>query len=93
MNLTEEQLNQIEILAGLFFTPLEILISIGLDDDSLDDFETILRTDSKSPVFRAYFKGRLTAEIELRQSIKQSAMNGSNPAQNTMNEYFKNSIL
>ena len=35
----------------------------------------------------------ITAEIELRQSIKQAAANGSNPAQNTMLDFKINSML
>lgn len=93
MNLTTEQLEQLETMAGLFFKIPEILVSIGIPVHLEDEFSNIVKFDNEHPAFIAYQRGRLTAEIEIRQSIKQAALNGSNPAQNTMIDYFKGSKI
>lgn len=93
MNLTEEQLNEVEMLAGLFFSPSEIMINLEIPFHLEDDFLNILKLENNHPLFIAYHKGRLTSEVQLRQSIKQAALNGSNPAQNTMIDFYLNSKL
>lgn len=93
MNLTEAQLKELESLASLFFRVDEILIALGLPVHLEEDFSEVLKFQKDNPIFQAYNRGRLTAEIELRQSIKQAALNGSNPAQNTMLEFYNNSRL
>ena len=90
--ITEEELTQIETMAGLFFDLEEIVISLNWGELVLDEFKLIIQMkDFDNKAYIAYFKGRLASEIELRQSIKQAAKNGSNPAQNTLLEFAKNS--
>ena len=93
MNLTDQQLEQLEQLAGLFFSIREIMIALELPLHMQQDFEDILNLENSHPASLAYHKGRLTSEIQLRESIKQAALNGSNPAQLTMIEFFNNSKL
>ncbi len=93
MNLTEEQLNEVEKLAGLFFSPSEIMIAIELPLHMEEDFRQVILIENDHPLFIAYNRGRLTAEIQLRQSIKQAALNGSNPAQASMLELLNHSKL
>lgn len=91
---TEEELMQVETMAGLFFRPEEIAIACGWSAEITDEFVSVLEFSVSSNVlFQRYHKGRITAEIELRQSIKQAAANGSNPAQNTMLDFKINSML
>jgi hypothetical protein len=91
---TEEELMQVETMAGLFFKPEEIAIACGWSAEITDEFVHVLEFHNSGHVlFRRYHKGRITAEIELRQSIKQAAANGSNPAQNTMLDFKINSML
>ena len=91
MNLTQEQLKELEVLAGLFFSVPEILTALGIPLHQEGEFSEVVRFDHSHPAFAAYQKGRLTAETQLRQAIWQAALNGSNPAQTTMLEFLNNS--
>jgi hypothetical protein len=91
MNLTEDQLKQLEILAGLFFSLQDMMLALDIPLYAEQDFKQMVKYEKTHPAFLAYQKGRLTAEIELRQSIKQAALNGSNPAQTTMMDFYNNS--
>lgn len=91
MNLTEEQLKELETMAGLFFTVEDIMIALELPLFDEPEFTTEIKYHKTSPVFIAYNRGRLTAETELRQATKQAALNGSNPAQNAMIEFYNKS--
>jgi len=93
MNLTEEQLKEVETLAGLFINPEDIVLIIGLSREKTEEFIIILEIEKDNPIFKAYHKGRLKATVELRQAIKQAALNGSNPAQISMIEFFNQSRL
>jgi hypothetical protein len=83
MNLTEEQLKAIEMMASLFFSPEEIAINIEVDTD---EFIELIVT-KQGEAYNAYFKGWTNTEFELRKSILSSALNGSSPAQQLMKEY------
>jgi hypothetical protein len=91
MNLTDQQLEQLEILAGLFFSVPDILIALEIPFQEEDHFTDIILYQNQHPVYIAYNKGRLTAETQLRQAIRQAALNGSNPAQNTLLEFYSKS--
>jgi hypothetical protein len=69
--MTEKQLQDVEITAGLFFSPEEIVVICELNERDID-----------TPKFQlAYKKGRLKKEFDLRKSIVDLAVNGSSPAQ------------
>jgi len=87
MNLKEEQYKEIESMASMFFSAEEIAINIEVDPDEF--VELILTKQGEE--YKAYFKGWLTTETQLRKSILQSALNGSSPAQQMMKEY-KNKV-
>lgn len=92
MNLNEEQLNEVEELAALFFSPEEIAVNLEMDEEETDYFsEAVECKFTGTPIAAAYFKGRISTEIELRKAIKQSAMNGSSPSQQMMLNYLKES--
>ena len=93
MNFSEEQLKEIEDMAGLFFGPDDIAINLELNEEETEAFG--FRIDSKNSTFpevAAYLKGRLTAKIVMRKAIKQSAQNGSSPSQQQMLNFLKDSI-
>ena len=52
MNLTEEQLNEVEMLAGLFFSPSEIMINLEIPFHLEDDFLNILKLENNHPLFK-----------------------------------------
>jgi hypothetical protein len=93
MNFSEEQLKEIEDMAGLFFGADDIAINLELNEEETELFS--FRIDSKNSTFpevAAYLKGRLTAKIVMRKAIKQSAQNGSSPSQQQMLNFLKDSI-
>jgi hypothetical protein len=91
MNLTTQQLEQLKIMAGLFFSVQDILIALEIPLYLEEEFSNLIICEKEHPVFQAYHKGRLTAETQLRQAIRQAALNGSNPAQSTMLEFYNKS--
>lgn len=88
MNLTGEQLSELQTMAGLFFSIDKIRIALGIPYALQEVFSDCVRYEEKHPAFIAYHTGRITAEIEIRNSIKNAALNGSNPAQNTLVEFL-----
>ena len=93
MNFSEEQLEEVESMASLFMSVQDIMICLELPPHDEEEFTEILETGYIHPLYKAYHTGRLSAEIELRQSIKMAALNGSNPAQNTMLNFNNQSKL
>jgi len=94
MNLNEQQLTEVEELAGLFFTPADIAINLELDEDETEYFVAAVECKSISaPIVAAYMRGWLSADITLRKAIKQSAINGSSPSQQMMLNYQKESRI
>ncbi len=91
MNLTEEQLNEVEAMAGLFFTVEDICTVLEVDSETADYFDSCISVKNNHPFVKAYFRGRLSAEVQLRTAVKQAALNGSNPAQSTMIEFYNKS--
>lgn len=93
MNLTKEQLEEIEAMAGLFFSVDDICTNLELDEEDTEYFKACVEVKGDYNFARAFRKGRITAEIQLRQSIKQAALNGSNPAQSSMLDFYKQSLI
>ena len=91
MNLTEEQLKELEELASLFLPIEDIRIALELPVHEMTELEDIILFQKDNRIYQAYHKGRLQAEIELRISIKKAALNGSNPAQSAMMNFRNNS--
>ena len=91
MNFSEEQLNELEEMAGLFFSPEDIAINLQLKEEETDYFVTCIESRSQDPGSVAYYRGRLSAEIILRRAVKQSALNGSSPSQLAMLNFHRES--
>ena len=92
MNLTEEQLEEITQMAGLFFDPETIAINLELDDEKTEYFIAAVEyKNMKNPIVKAYFKGRLASQVALRVAIKQSAGNGSSTSQQNMLRFMNES--
>ena len=90
MNFSEEQLKEVEEIAGLFFAPEEIAVNLQLSEDETESFvAAVIFKDTANPLVAAYLRGWMKAEVTLRKAIKQSALNGSSPSQQTMLNYQK----
>lgn len=85
MNLSDAQLEMVEDLAGLFYTPKEIAIILEVDPEA---FCTQIAAESGN-TFKAYSTGYYRADIELRKSITESALQGSSPAQGLLRDIQK----
>ena len=83
MNLTTDQLKEIESMASLFFTPEEIAINIEVDPDEFVEMLVAKTGDG----YKRYIKGSLSTEVDLRRAILKAALHGSTPAQQMMRDW------
>ena len=82
MNLTPEELTEIEKFGELFLEPSEIAIIIGKDEQ---DFTDEIK-DKDTAAYKAYWKGFLKSKALVRDSIVKSAQRDSSPAQTLLNQ-------
>ena len=76
-DITAEELAEVESLAGLFFSPREISVMLELPlPEILEQIDI-----NAGNFYRAFQKGRLQNEVDLRKAIMQLARAGSSPAQ------------
>ena len=94
MNLNEDQLNEIEQMAGLFFSPEDVAVNLEMDEDDTELFiAAVANRNTKNYQAGAYLRGWLSAEITLRKAIQQSALNGSSPSQQMLLNYQRESRI
>jgi hypothetical protein len=74
---TDTELKEIEEFASLLFSPEVIAQVMGVE---LNDFVESI-ADISSPAAKAFSRGALMTEVELRRSILRLAKQGSSPAQ------------
>lgn len=77
MNLTKEQLEQLEKMGYDLITPEMAAINLEVDEVEL---KMVLSTIG-SPARRAYYRGYIRQLIATREAVIKAAHNGSNPAQ------------
>ena len=73
----ESFITEVETYASLMFTKEEIAVILEVDPS---EFKVLLK-DQDNPVFKAFQRGRLKREAEVRKGIFDLAQNGSSPAQ------------
>jgi len=73
----ESFLSDLESYSALMFARHEIAVIMEVDPAELSE----LLRETQSPAFRAFQRGRLKREAELRKGIFDLAQNGSSPAQ------------
>ena len=84
-NLTDEVKQSIESFGRLGFTIDELAIAFDLDIAQVrKEF-----ADESGEIYMLYKKGRITAEVEIRETLLQSACNGSTPSLQRMVEIYK----
>lgn len=84
MNLTEQQLKEIEELAGLFLTYDEIAILLDLD---IETFRREL-SNKKSAAFKYYFRGKTMSKKIIRENVVKMAKHGSPQAEELVDTYI-----
>jgi hypothetical protein len=77
MEQNDTMLSDLETYASLMFSKNEIAVIMEVDPRDLSE----LIDDSQSPAGKAFQRGRLKREAELRKGIFDLAQNGSSPAQ------------
>ena len=90
MNLSAEQLDMVEEMAGLFFSPEDIAICLEMNDLEFEEFaEGVICKATGQLVVASYLRGWLSGEVMLRKAIKQAALNGSSPSQQQLLNFQK----
>lgn len=88
-DLTDNDYKEIEICGRVGLTYKEVAYNSGLTIDVVaKQFVT-----EDGPIFSHWIRGRLQAELEIRQQVLESAKNGSSPAIDKMIEFFKRADL
>lgn len=89
IHLTEDELAQVKQLAGLFFSPREIAMMLGIPN--VEGFaEACRRRPVYAALHDAYHGGKLQEEMLLRKAIVDLAKKGSSPAQTAVVDFIKN---
>lgn len=83
--ITQTQLEQVQELAGLFFTLKEISLLTGIDSEELTR-EVMF---GHSEVNNAYWMGKLEAQKTLRMNTRDFAKKGSPQAEEKMLEHLQ----
>lgn len=89
MTLTNEQLQQVEELAGLFLAPDEIAVLIHVD---IDSFVRAIVSKSGN-VYSAYLLGKSKAKQAIRENVVKMAKHGSPAAEDLAEKYIKEQEL
>lgn len=84
MELSSEQLNEIEELASIFCSIDEIALLINVNDAEL---RREIRNKSSIAAIH-YFRGKLTTQVKLRRQTKLFAEKGSPQAEQTMKQLY-----
>lgn len=83
--LTEEEQENLQQCGAVGFSPDEVAIVFGwgawLVHRQFDE--------KKGNIYETYMKGRLQAELNIRMTVVKSAQNGSTPAQQQLQEYYR----
>ncbi len=88
MELTKEQLIEIEEMAAAFMPPDEIAILVHIDPASRDRFCEICRSHKTSELYNAYQRGKLKTKFELRKTVVKLAKAGSPAAEPLADKYL-----
>lgn len=81
MELTPEQLTQLEEMAAALMPPFEIAILIGIESDQRNLFVQICKSHTQTKIYEVYQRGKLTTKLELRRTIVKLAKAGSPAAE------------
>jgi hypothetical protein len=89
MELTEDELKQVEEMAAALLPPFEIAILLKIDCTTRKLFCQICKSHTASPIYDAYQRGKLTTKLELRRTVVKLAKAGSPAAEPLAEKYIK----
>lgn len=81
MDLTNDQLLELEEYAAALMSITEIAILLNIPSVARTQFKVLCNQDEDSPLYSAFHKGRLKTKLELRQNIIKLAKAGSPAAE------------
>ena len=84
MNLSDEELQQIEDFASIALPLADIAVILQVNPEEL----RAAYSEQSNAVRDRYCAGLLRLKAELHKSIKESAIQGSNPAQQLMQKFL-----
>ena len=93
MELTDEQLKQVEEMSAALLPPAEIAILIKIDFTNRKLFCEICKTHEQSAIYDSYQRGKLTTKLELRRTVVKLAKAGSPAAEPLAEKYIKEQII
>ena len=85
----ESFITEVETYASLMFSKEEIAVILEVDPAEL----VVLLQDKDNQAFRAFQRGRLKREAEVRKGIFDLAQNGSSPAQTFAMKIIENAKM
>jgi hypothetical protein len=89
MNLSEQQLNQIQELAALLLVPEEIAALTGIDSRLF-----MREIESKTgPVYQAYFAGKTETKKAIHENVIKMAKRGSPQAEELAKDFMQKQHL
>ncbi len=88
MELTKEQLAEIEEMAAAFMPPSEIAILMHISSENRELFCEMCKSYKSSEVFTAYQRGKLKTKLELRKTVIKLAKAGSPAAEPLADKYL-----
>ena len=88
MELTKEQLDEIEEMAAAFMPPSEIAILMYISPEYQDVFCEICKSHKKTDIYAAYQRGKLKTKLDLRKTVIKLAKAGSPAAEPLADKYL-----
>lgn len=88
MELTIEQLKELEEMSAALLPPSEIAILMDIPAEQRDLFCEVCKTHKTSPIYSAYQKGKLRTKYELRKTVVKLAKAGSPAAEPLADKYM-----
>lgn len=92
MELTIDQIKDIEEMSAALLPPSEIAILIDIPSDQHNLFCEVCKTHKSSPIYAAYQKGKLCTKYELRKTVVKLAKAGSPAAEPLADKYILEQI-
>lgn len=83
--LTQEEEEHLISMGAVGFTAAQVAAVFDLDPNMVKDQFRLER----GVIYEIYYKGRLQSELEIRSAVLKLARNGSTPAQQQMQEYYR----
>ncbi len=89
MNLSDEQLETIKELSGLFLSIREIACMLEIDFETFDQ----MVQNTNTPAYMAYLIGKTQSKYEIRLKIVALAKMGSPPAQTLAEKFIEEQTI